>query len=68
MAFFVILLTGLRAATMEHVFAPFAKSQGITRRKTIIRFSEQAWLLIYVAFFWSLGVVCAPALFWTPPP
>ena len=31
--FCIVLLTGLRAATMEYILAPFAKSQGISKRK-----------------------------------
>jgi very-long-chain ceramide synthase len=55
--FSVILFTGLRAATMEHVLAPVAKSQGISKRRVITRFSEQAWLVIYYSIFWTLGLV-----------
>lgn len=55
--FFIVLFTGLRAATMEYVLAPFAKSQGMTKRKDITRFSEQAWLFVYYSVFWPLGVV-----------
>ncbi|KAL2262286.1 hypothetical protein VTK26DRAFT_1838 [Humicola hyalothermophila] len=54
--FCIVLFTGLRAATMEYVLAPFAKAQGISKRKDITRFSEQAWLLIYYSFFWPLGL------------
>lgn len=54
--FCVVLLTGLRAATMEYILAPFAKSQGISKRKDITRFSEQAWMSVYYAFFWPLGL------------
>lgn len=55
--FCVVLLTGLRAATMEYILAPFAKAQGISKRKDITRFSEQAWMSIYYAVFWPLGLV-----------
>ena len=55
--FCIVLLTGLRAATMEYILAPFAKSQGISKRKDITRFSEQAWMSVYYAFFWPLGLV-----------
>jgi acyl-CoA-dependent ceramide synthase len=55
--FCVVLLTGLRAATMEYILAPFAKSQGISKRKDITRFSEQAWMSIYYAVYWPLGLV-----------
>ncbi|KAG7291416.1 hypothetical protein NEMBOFW57_001435 [Staphylotrichum longicolle] len=54
--FCIVLLTGLRAATMEYILAPFAKSQGISKRKDITRFSEQAWMSVYYAFFWPLGL------------
>lgn len=53
--FCVILFTGLRAAAIEYLLAPFAKYRGISKRKDITRFSEQAWLLIYYSFFWTLG-------------
>lgn len=55
--FCVLLFTGLRAASMEYVLAPFAKAHGIKKRKDITRFSEQAWLLMYYMVFWTLGAV-----------
>ncbi|CAM1506311.1 Fc.00g059520.m01.CDS01 [Cosmosporella sp. VM-42] len=55
-AFCIIVFTGLRAATMEYVLAPIAKAQGISKRKTLTRFSEQAWMLVYYVFFWTLGM------------
>jgi very-long-chain ceramide synthase len=55
--FFVVVLTLLRAALMEYVLAPFAKSQGITKRKPIVRFSEQGFLLFWGAFIFTLGTV-----------
>lgn len=57
--FCVVLFTGLRAATMDYVLSPLARSQGMTKKKDITRFSEQAWLLVYYSFFWSLGLVCS---------
>lgn len=56
-AAFIVLFTGLRAGTMDYVLAPFAKLNGITNRKDMTRFSEQAWLLIYYMIFWPTGVV-----------
>lgn len=56
--FCVIVLLGLRAAIMEYVLAPFAKAQGIAKRKDITRFSEQAWGIVYYSVFWPLGLVC----------
>jgi len=59
-AFYVVLFTGLRAATMEHALAPFAQSYGLSKKKDVTRFSEQAWLLTYYLVFWPLGMVCSP--------
>lgn len=42
---------------MEYILAPFAKWRGITKRKDMTRFSEQAWLLIYYLVFWPMGMV-----------
>ncbi|KAF3768876.1 longevity assurance proteins LAG1/LAC1 [Cryphonectria parasitica EP155] len=54
--FVVVLFTGLRAATMEYILAPFANYLGLRKKKEVTRFSEQAWLVIYCVVFWSLGV------------
>ncbi|KAF5717757.1 sphingosine n-acyltransferase lac1 [Fusarium mundagurra] len=54
--FCVILFTGLRAATMEYVLAPIGRLQGISNRKNLTRFSEQAWLMVYYTVFWPWGV------------
>ncbi|KAK4183703.1 putative sphingosine N-acyltransferase [Podospora australis] len=56
MLFCVVLFTGLRAATMEYILSPFARAQGIHKKKDVTRFSEQAWLLVYYCVFWPLGV------------
>ncbi|KAI0120661.1 TLC domain-containing protein [Xylariales sp. AK1849] len=55
MVFCVVLFTGLRAGCMEHLLAPLAKRWGISKRKDITRFSEQAWLLVYYLVFWPVG-------------
>ncbi|KAH6855389.1 TLC domain-containing protein [Chaetomium sp. MPI-CAGE-AT-0009] len=65
--FSIVLLTGLRAATMEYILAPFAKSQGISKRKDITRFSEQAWMSVYYAFFWPLGLDAAQYIYCQSP-
>lgn len=54
-SFLVTFLTGLRASVMEYILAPFAKNRGLSRRKSITRFSEQAWMLIYYAIMFPLG-------------
>ncbi len=55
--FCIVLFTGLRASAMEYVLAPFAKWAGLSKRKDLTRFSEQAWLLVYYSVFWTLGTV-----------
>ncbi len=62
--FGVVALTGLRAGVMEYILAPFARSQGILKKKAVTRFSEQAWMLVYYSVFWPLGMV---SLFSAPP-
>lgn len=46
---------------MEYALAPFAKYMGISKKKEVTRFAEQAWLVLYCTMFWSLGFVCAPS-------
>jgi len=53
----IIIFTGLRAGTMDMVLIPFARRCGMKKRKSCIRFAEQAWLLIYVSVFWTVGMV-----------
>ncbi|KAI0385114.1 longevity assurance proteins LAG1/LAC1 [Hypomontagnella monticulosa] len=55
-SFCIILFTGVRAGLMEHVLAPLARHWGISKRKEITRFSEQAWMLFYYCIFWTLGM------------
>ncbi|QUC17650.1 uncharacterized protein UV8b_01891 [Ustilaginoidea virens] len=54
--FCIVLFTLLRAGFMEYVLAPFARMQGVTKRKYQVRFTEQAWLLVYYSVFWTMGV------------
>ncbi|KAH7161267.1 putative longevity-assurance protein, partial [Dactylonectria macrodidyma] len=54
--FGIVVFTGLRAATMEYLLAPLGKLQGITKRKALTRFSEQAWLTVLYTVFWPLGM------------
>lgn len=53
----IIIFTALRAATMDYLLLPFAKCAGITKKKAIVRFAEQAWMLIYYCISWPLGFV-----------
>ncbi|KAK2594729.1 Sphingosine N-acyltransferase lag1 [Conoideocrella luteorostrata] len=53
--FCIVLFTLLRAGFMEYVLAPFARMQGVTKKKDQVRFTEQAWLLVYYSVFWTMG-------------
>lgn len=55
--FCVVLFCGIRASSMQYVLAPFARFWGLTNKKRITRFSEQGWMFMYNAVFWSLGMV-----------
>jgi acyl-CoA-dependent ceramide synthase len=54
--FAMIVLTGLRVAVMEYILDPLARVAGIRTRKGMTRFKEQAWLIMYCTFSWSLGM------------
>lgn len=56
-ATWIVVFTGLRAAVMTYLLLPFAEWAGLTKMKTKVRFAEQAWLFLYYAVFWSLGMV-----------
>ncbi len=53
----IVVLTGLRAAVMDYALVPIAQAAGIKKQKERVRFAEQAWVFIYSAFFFSLGMV-----------
>ena len=56
-AYSIIVLTGLRAATLDYVLVPLAQMLGVTKKKDKLRFAEQGWILIYDSVIWSLGMV-----------
>ncbi|KAF4442457.1 hypothetical protein F53441_11743 [Fusarium austroafricanum] len=51
----IVVLTGLRDATMRFVLEPMAAACGLGRDKSM-RFKEQAWLFIWYATCWSIGM------------
>ena len=53
----IIVLTGMRAATLDYLLAPLAQLAGVNKKKDKVRFAEQAWVLIYYSAFWLLGMV-----------
>ncbi|KAI0538598.1 longevity-assurance protein [Xylaria digitata] len=55
-SFCVVLFSGIRASLMKYVLAPFARFWGLANKKRITRFSEQGWMFMYNAVFWSLGM------------
>jgi acyl-CoA-dependent ceramide synthase len=58
--YWIVIFTGLRASVMDYLLMPMAKRGGIATAKNQVRFAEQAWLLIYVCVFWTLGAVSLP--------
>ncbi len=56
--FWVLLLTGLRAAALSYALMPLARLAGVRTLKARVRFAEQAWLFLYDSAFLSLGLVC----------
>ncbi|KAF4969800.1 hypothetical protein FSARC_3025 [Fusarium sarcochroum] len=60
----IIVLTGLRDATMRFVLAPTAAAWGLNKDKSI-RFKEQAWMVIYYSTCWSSGMyIYATSPYW----
>ncbi|KAF1967925.1 longevity-assurance protein-like protein [Bimuria novae-zelandiae CBS 107.79] len=55
-ALWLVIFVGLRVAIMDYVLAPLARRGGITTKKGLVRFQEQAWLVCYCVCSWSLGV------------
>ncbi|KAJ8099764.1 TLC domain-containing protein [Lipomyces tetrasporus] len=53
--FWVVAFTFIRAFTMDYVFVPFARFSGISSRKGLTRFAEQAWCCGYYGLSGSLG-------------
>ena len=53
----IIAFTAVRAIAIDLVFQPLARHWGLKKRKTAVRFAEQAWLVVYDFTFWSYGMV-----------
>lgn len=56
-AYWIVLFTALRASVMDYILTPFAAWGGVQKKKDLVRFAEQAWLLVYYFFFFPLGMV-----------
>ncbi|TVY67442.1 Sphingosine N-acyltransferase-like protein FUM18 [Lachnellula suecica] len=55
-SFWIVVVTGLRAAVMDYILMPFARRGGVKTARDQTRFAEQAWLLTYYCVFWPLGM------------
>ena len=55
--FWITLFTFLRSTILDYVFLPLARMGGINTPRGIVRFSEQAWLVVYYGAFWGVGMV-----------
>lgn len=53
--FWIVAFTFLRSLSLDYIFVPLARRGGITTRKGVMRFSEQAWLVLYYGAFWLVG-------------
>ncbi|KAF5630276.1 sphingosine n-acyltransferase lag1 [Fusarium sp. NRRL 52700] len=63
-AVLIVVLTGLRDATMRFVLDPLAAAWGLGRARSM-RFKEQAWMVVYYATCWSVGMyIYASSSYW----
>lgn len=44
---------------MRWLWKPLARVAGIRDKRSVVRFAEQGWNLLYYTVFWTLGVVSA---------
>ncbi|KAI9812776.1 MAG: sphingosine N-acyltransferase lag1 [Pycnora praestabilis] len=52
----IVVFTGLRAFTMDHILVPVGQWGGVLKQKERVRFAEQGWILMYYGAFWSMGM------------
>ncbi|KAF2743293.1 longevity assurance proteins LAG1/LAC1 [Sporormia fimetaria CBS 119925] len=52
----IVIFTAMRVLVMEYLLDPIARYNGIRTRKGLVRFKEQAWLVMYCTCSWSLGM------------
>jgi acyl-CoA-dependent ceramide synthase len=52
----IIGFTFLRAAVMQWVLRPLARSQGVYAPAKLQRFMEQGWLVLFYSISWSVGM------------
>lgn len=57
--FWVLAFTFIRAFMMDYIFVPFAIHSGISSKKGLTRFAEQAWSWSYCVALCSLGTYLA---------
>ncbi|KAF4443036.1 sphingosine n-acyltransferase lag1 [Fusarium acutatum] len=63
-AVLIVVLTGLRDATMRFVLDPLAAAWGLGSARSM-RFKEQAWMVVYYATCWSVGMcIYASSSYW----
>ncbi|EXA34770.1 Sphingosine N-acyltransferase lag1 [Fusarium oxysporum] len=63
-AVLIVVLTGLRDATMRFVLDPLAAAWGLGRARSM-RFKEQAWMVVYYSTCWSVGMcIYASSSYW----
>lgn len=56
----IVVFTGLRASFIDFLFVPLGQWGGIQKKKSLVRFAEQAWLLVYYMTLFPLGMASLP--------
>ena len=54
--FTILLITLVREIVIRFLWAPLARSGGITKHSTLQRFGEQGYTLVYCAISWTFGL------------
>jgi acyl-CoA-dependent ceramide synthase len=57
--FWIILFWFVREASMRWIWEPLARWAGVKEKRSVVRFAEQGWNLLYYSVFLTLGVVSA---------
>ena len=59
-SYWIVVLTGLRVGIMDYILSLIARSAGL-KGKGMVRFAEQAWLIVYAGTSTAVGTVCYDA-------
>ncbi|KAJ9604034.1 Sphingosine N-acyltransferase lag1 [Cladophialophora chaetospira] len=54
--YWIIVFFGLRCIVMDFVLSPLGSFLGLKKKKPIVRFAEQAWIICYYTVSWCTGM------------